>query len=60
MARPLSKINHDWWDYTTLDPQILEDAARLTAKDIEQLARPGFEVRMYDTMESFWMAEAME
>jgi glucosamine-6-phosphate deaminase len=60
MARPLSKINHDWWDYTTLDPQILADAARLTVRDIEQLARPGFEIRMYDTMESFWMAEALE
>jgi glucosamine-6-phosphate deaminase len=41
MARPLSKINHDWWDYTTLDPQILEDAARLTAKDIGTARPPG-------------------
>ena len=60
MARPFSKINREWWDYTTLDPAILSDAARLTVRDIEQLARPGFEVRMYDTIESFWMAEALE
>lgn len=60
MARPYSKINHEWWDYTTLDPELLRDAARLTADDIEQLSRPGFTVRMYDNIESFWMAEALE
>lgn len=60
MSRPLSKINSQWWDYTTLDPKILADAAKLTEKDIEQLSRPGFTVKMYDTLESFWMAEALE
>ena len=28
---------------------ILEDAAKLTAEDLQQLARPGFTVRIYDT-----------
>ena len=23
MARPMSKVAPDWWDYTTLDPEIL-------------------------------------
>ena len=36
MARVLSKVAPDWWDYTTLDEAILRDAAKLTAKDIEQ------------------------
>ena len=44
MKRPISKLAEGWWDYTTLDPELLEDAARLTAKDLEQLSRPGFQV----------------
>jgi len=27
---------------------------------LEQLARPGFEIRFYDTRESFYLAEALE
>ena len=60
MSRPISKISPDWWDYTTLDEKILKDAARLTEKDIRQLARPGFKVVMYDTLEEFYLAEALE
>jgi glucosamine-6-phosphate deaminase len=58
--RNLSKIAVDWWDYTTLDEEILNDAAKLTEKDIAQLARPGFTVKFYDTIESFYLAEALE
>lgn len=60
MSRPISKISPDWWDYTTLDEKILKDAARLTEKDIRQLARPGFKIVMYDTLEEFYLAEALE
>ncbi len=58
--RPLSKVAPDWWDYTTLDREILDDAARLTADDLLQLSRPGFTVRFYDTLEDFYLAEALE
>jgi glucosamine-6-phosphate deaminase len=58
--RPFSKISPDWWDYTTLDHEILDDAARLTADDLLQLSRPGFAVRFYDTAEDFYLAEALE
>jgi glucosamine-6-phosphate deaminase len=58
--RTLSKVARDYWDYTTLDPKILDDAARLTAADLVGLARPGFAVKMYDTLESFFVAEALE
>lgn len=58
--RPLSKISPDWWDYTTLDRQILDDAARLSADDLPRLSRPGFELRFYDTVEDFYLAEALE
>jgi glucosamine-6-phosphate deaminase len=48
MARPISKVAPGWWDYTTLDPHILADAAKLTADDLLQLSRDGFEVTFYD------------
>jgi glucosamine-6-phosphate deaminase len=57
--RPLSKVAPEWWDYTTLDREILDDAARLTADDLLQLARPGFAVKFYDTIEDFYLAEAL-
>ena len=58
--RKLSVISAGWWDYTTLDDAILDDAARLTAKDLEQLSRPGFKVTIFDTREEFFLAEALE
>lgn len=58
--RPISKVAPDWWDYTTLDPALLSDAARLTADDILKLSRPGFTVKFYDTREEFYLAEALE
>ena len=58
--RPLSKVAPDWWDYTTLDREILDDAARLTADDLLQLSRAGFAVEVYNTLEEFYLAEALE
>jgi glucosamine-6-phosphate deaminase len=58
--RPLSKISADWWDYTTLDRDLLDEAARLKADDFAKLARPGFSVKFYDTREDFYLAEALE
>jgi len=60
MPRALSKVAPEWWDYTTLDEAILNDAAKLTLEDVVQLARPGFRVAVYDTLEEFYMAEALE
>jgi glucosamine-6-phosphate deaminase len=58
--RPVSKVAPDWWDYTTLDRGILDDAARLTPDDLLGLSRPGFIVVFYDTLEDFYLAEALE
>ncbi len=58
--RPLSKVAPGWWDYTTLDRQILDDAARLGPDDLAGLSRPGFQVVFYDTLEDFYLAEALE
>ncbi|MEI7945623.1 MAG: glucosamine-6-phosphate isomerase [bacterium] len=60
MARAISKLASGWWDYTTLDKEILEDAARLMSRDLQQLERPGFRVSIYDTIEEFYTAEALE
>ncbi len=58
--RKLSSIAPEWWDYTTLNEEIQADAAKLTVKDIEQLSRPGFSIKIFDSRESFYMAEALE
>jgi glucosamine-6-phosphate deaminase len=58
--RPLSIIAPDWWDYTTLDRKILDEAAKLSADDLLHLSRPGFTVKYYDTLEDFYLAEALE
>jgi glucosamine-6-phosphate deaminase len=60
MARPVSVVAPEWWDYTTLDRELIEDAAKLTPEDLLGLSRPGFEVRFYNTLESFYLAEALE
>jgi glucosamine-6-phosphate deaminase len=59
-VRPLSTVAPDWWDYTTLDRELLDAAARLGADDLLALARPGFAVTIYDTAEEFYLAEALE
>ena len=58
--RSISKLAPGWWDYTTLDKELLDDAAALTEKDIEGLSREGFKIQMYDTREEFFLAEALE
>jgi len=60
MARAISKVAPDWWDYTTLDSDLLADAAKLREKDLLQLSREGFKVHFYETLEEFYLTEALE
>src|ERR671921_673095 len=60
MPRKISSIAPGWWDYTTLDTGIVKEAAELTAENILQLSRPDFKVVLYDTLEDFYLAEALE
>src|SRR6185436_11492711 len=60
MPRKLSSIAPDWWDYTTLDDEIIHDAAALTPEKMVKLSRPGFKVVIYETLEDFYLAEALE
>lgn len=60
MPRKYSSLAPDWWDYTTLDSEIIEEAARLTPEKLLKLSRPGFKVVFYDTLEEFYLAEALE
>jgi glucosamine-6-phosphate deaminase len=55
-----SSISADWWDYTCLPGELIDEVARLTARDTEKLSRPGFRVVMYDSLEDFYLAEALE
>ena len=59
-ARNYSKISRDWWDYTTLDRKILDAAAKLTLDDLPKLQRKGFKINIYDTLQEFYAAEALE
>lgn len=58
--RAISMVAPDWWDYTTLDREILNDAAKLNAEDLLALSRDGFTVKFYETLEDFYLAEALE
>lgn len=59
-TRNESKIAPGWWDYTTLDRDILNAAAELTAEGLEALSRDGFKVTIYETPQEFYNAEALE
>jgi glucosamine-6-phosphate deaminase len=60
MARAISKVAPQWWDYTTLDDAVLKDAAKITPESLAGLSRPGFKINFYDTLEEFYLAEALE
>jgi glucosamine-6-phosphate deaminase len=55
-----SSISPDWWDYTCLPSDLIGEVARLAPRDLERLSRPGFRVVMYDSLEDFYLAEALE
>lgn len=58
--RKESSVAKDWWDYTTLDKSLLQEAAKLTAADLTGLSRPGFTIKTYETRDDFFLAEALE
>ena len=58
--RSLSKISPDWWDYTTLDRAILDEAAKINIDNLKSFERPGFKINIFDTYQEFYCAEALE
>lgn len=60
MPRKLSALAPGWWDYTTLDDDIIAEAAALTPEALFKLSRPGFGVVFHDTLEDFYCAQALE
>ena len=60
--RRKSSIAPDWWDYTTLelDGKLTDKIAGMGPEDLINLSRPGFKVVFYDTVEEFYVAEALE
>ena len=43
-----------------MDSEIIRAAAALTPRDLAKLSRPGFKIVFYDTLEDFYLAEALE
>jgi glucosamine-6-phosphate deaminase len=60
MPRKCSSVAPDWWDYTTLDSDLIEAAAKLTSAEMRLLSRPGFKIVFYESLEDFYLAEALE
>ncbi len=58
--RAISKVAPEWWDYTTLDVKILNEAAKITIANLKDFERPGFKINIYDTIQEFYCAEALE
>lgn len=58
--RNYSKISPEWWDYTTLDRSILDEAAKITIDTLKSFERPGFKINIFDTLQEFYCAEALE
>lgn len=58
--RKESLVASGWWDYTTLEDELISDAAGLSVEGLAGLSREGFSVVMYDTLEDFYLAEALE
>lgn len=58
--RTTSTIAPDWWDYTTLDRTIIQSAAKLQPEQMAGLSRAGFEVVLHDTLEAFYLSQALE
>ena len=48
--RKKSLVAPEWWDYTTLDDDLIADAAKLEVDDFPGLSRDGFRVVFYDTL----------
>jgi glucosamine-6-phosphate deaminase len=60
MSRKISALAPGWWDFTTLDQSIIEEAAALTPEALLKLSRPGFTVTFHDSLEDFYCAQALE
>lgn len=60
--RKISSIAPDWWDYTTLElgQKTTDKIAAMGPEDLIKLSKPGFKVVFYDTVEEFYLAEALE
>ena len=60
MHRKTSSLAPAWWDFTTLDGDLIDEAAALTPEALLALSRPGFQVVFYETLEDFYCAQALE
>ncbi|WP_413112494.1 hypothetical protein [Thaumasiovibrio sp. DFM-14] len=55
-----SLVNEHWWDFTCLDEELLARAAKLTEKDVLQLANKRLNINIYDNLDDMFLSQAME
>jgi glucosamine-6-phosphate deaminase len=52
-----------WWDWTSYaieNPEMMAEIRALTLNDLAGLSRDGFQVRLFQTRQDFYLAEALE
>lgn len=54
------KISPQWWDYTSLDDELLDEIGALSFEDILALSRNGFKIKIYENLQEFYTAQALE
>ncbi|MCM8533181.1 MAG: hypothetical protein NE330_18580 [Lentisphaeraceae bacterium] len=54
------KISPQWWDYTSLDNELLDEVGALSFEDVIALSRVGFKIKIYENVQEFYTAQALE
>lgn len=54
------KISSQWWDYTSLENELLDDVGSLSFEDVLGLSRVGFKIKVYENLQEFYSAQALE
>ena len=54
------KISSQWWDYTSIDDELLDEIGALSFEDVLGLARSGFKIKIFENLQEFYSAQALE
>ena len=55
-----SLVNAQWWDFTSLDQDLLDRCASLSLEDLQGLNREHCEVRIYNSLDDMFLSQALE
>jgi glucosamine-6-phosphate deaminase len=54
------KISPQWWDYTSLEDELLDEINTLSFEGVLGLSRNGFKVKIYENLHELYTAQALE